>query len=100
MTRAGGNPRTRIGLGVQVTYDPGQDSVQIELTGLAARRLMLALGMHTKRYGPEVAGLLAVLTRLLIGVDSTAIETHHPHGRACPCPHCREVFRRGREVVP
>lgn len=80
-----------------VTITRNEDgSVHLCLSDLAARRLMLGLGVNTRRYGPEVSNLLNGLCRLLIGVNSTAIETHTPHGRACPCPHCKEVFRHGR----
>lgn len=73
--------------------------VQIELTELGARRLMLSLAMHTDRYGPEVSDLLSGLCRLLIGVNSTAIERSNPHGPDCTCLACRQAYpRRGRDV--
>jgi hypothetical protein len=41
------------GPGVSIEYDHGDDVVLFSLSGLAARRLMLALGVNTNRYGPE-----------------------------------------------
>lgn len=67
--------------------------VEIELTGLGARRLMLALGVNTSRYGPEVKALLDGLVRVLIRAPHSTLETSHPHGPACACPHCEEAFR-------
>jgi len=71
--------------------------VVIDLTDLGARRLMLSLALHTDRYGPEVSCLLAGLTRLLIGVDTSAIERSHPHGPNCTCRACREAYPRGHK---
>lgn len=80
--------------GEHVTVDTdGGQRVRIELSELGARRLMLALGVHTKRYGPEVSQLLTGLARLLIGSPTSALETSHPHGPGHPCPLCEEVFR-------
>ena len=84
--------KIRRGPGVEVTYDPGNDSVVLALSGLAARRLMLALGVNTKRYGPEISALLTGLTKLLVGVPSGATEQANPHGRDCTCGHCEEAF--------
>ena len=81
------------GPGVTIKYDPVDDAVTLELTGLAARRLILALGLNTKRYGPEVSALLAGLCKLLLGVPTEAIEQSHPHGPGCSCPHCGETFQ-------
>jgi len=72
--------------------------VVLDLTDLGARRLMLSLALHTDRYGPEVSTLLAGLTRLLIGVDSSAIERSHPHGPACPCLACHQAYPRRKDV--
>jgi hypothetical protein len=69
--------------------------VVIDLTELGARRLMLSLAMYTDRYGPEVSGLLTGLSRLLIGVSSTAIERSNPHGPDCTCLACRQAYPRG-----
>jgi hypothetical protein len=71
--------------------------VQIELTELGARRLLLSLALHTNRYGPEVTDLLAGLTRLLIGVETTAIERSSPHGPGCTCLACRQAYPRGEQ---
>lgn len=67
--------------------------VEIELTNLGARRLMLGLGVNTSRYGPEVKSLLDGLCRLLIRAPHSTLETSHPHGPRCPCLHCRQAFR-------
>ena len=86
------DPKTWDRPGVKITYDPRDDTAFLDLSGLAARRLMLALGMNTKRYGPEVSALLAGLCKLLIGVPTEAVEQASPHGSECTCGHCGEVF--------
>ena len=85
--------RTYDGPGVRIVYDPGDDTVLLDLSGLAARRLMLGLGVHTRRYGPEVSALLTGLARLILKAPTSSLETGGPHGPGCSCKHCEEAFR-------
>lgn len=80
------------GPGVTIKHDPADDLVTLELSGLAARRLMLGLAINTKRYGPEVESLLSGLCKLLVGVSTGVVETSHPHGKPNHCAYCLEVF--------
>lgn len=63
-------------------------NVQLTLENLAARRLLLALGMNGRRHGPEVKAITDGLAVLLIGYTSGE-ETAHPHGPGHACPNCR-----------
>ena len=74
---------------------PGPDrQVQLTLSNLAARRLMLAFGVNTARHGPEVKAILTGLNLLLIGIASGE-ETANPHGPDCPCSMCKEIYSDG-----
>lgn len=88
MTRAFNKP----GPGVQVEQLYPGDRVEISLTDLGARRLMLALGVNTARYGPEIKALLDGLSKVLLGLPSAGFEQSHPHGPGCPCGYCEEAF--------
>jgi len=74
------------------------NKVEITLTDLAARRLVLALGVNTARYGPEMKALLDGLAKLLFGIPSSGLESSHPHGPGHPCGHCRKVFDARRQT--
>lgn len=79
----GGIPVVQVDLG-----DGPYPNVQLTLGNLAARRLLLALGMGTRRYGPEVKAVCDGLATLLVGTTSGK-ETAHPHGPGHDCPTCR-----------
>lgn len=67
--------------------------ITVVLSDLGARRLMLALGVNTARYGPEIKALLDGLSKVLLGLPSAGFEQSHPHGPGCPCDYCEEAFR-------
>lgn len=72
-----------------VTVDVDElGNVQLTLGNLAARRLLLALGMNGRRHGPEVKAITDGLSILLTGYTSGE-ETAHPHGPGHDCPNCR-----------
>jgi hypothetical protein len=79
------------GLGVMVRTDP-DGTVDLRLGDLAARRLILGLGVNTKRYGPEVTAILAALCRQKLGIMPGAIDQTSPHGYGCWCINCKIIF--------
>lgn len=85
-----GRPVTRRkwdGPGVRIDLGPDR-SVQLTLSNLAGRRLLLALGMGNRSHGPEVQTICDGLGTLLIGV-AAGPEPNTPHGPGHDCSSCR-----------
>lgn len=68
-----GHQDVQIDLGVN---DGSGPPVQLTLSNLAARRLLLALGMNGKRYSPQVQAITDGLSMLLIGVIAGEENAH------------------------